>query len=142
MPNLQVATISIDGFINSFGMDIGSNIKIPKLPTMGFKDHMNGYLTQYLDNIVPAQYFAIYYRNILYFMSTSPSAEVTRSKFSEGNWSFYQIPNSNIPTIHMDNAIAVPVNKFLWIVGGLKTGIKAGGFQDGMYKIPFILFLS
>ena len=47
--------------------------------------------------------------------------KVTRSDFSLGHWSFFQIPRSNIPNVHMDRAVAVPINKFLWIIGGIRS---------------------
>ena len=73
MPDLQVATLSADGFTNSFGIDLGSNVTIPKLPTMSFKE----FAYEWSKN---AQYFAIYYGNILYFISTSPFAQGLYSK--------------------------------------------------------------
>ena len=127
MPNLQVLTLGLDGNINSFGMDIDSNIDIPKLPSMDFKHHAHHHVSH------RAQYFAINYRNILYFISTSPFAKVTRSEFLMGNWSFYQIPNTKIPTFHMANAIGVPINKFLWVVGGIKPYYNLDGFSEGIY---------
>ena len=133
MPNMHLAIFSTEGFINSIGMDLDSNITTPKLPKMGFKDHAFIYSGN-------AQYFAINYKNILYFISTSPFAKVTRSQFSLGHWSLFQIPNSNIPTMHMDQAVAIPFNKFLWIMGGSKPMKNMDGFES-MYHISFKYYI-
>ena len=92
-PKLHIALISDFGFIEDFTIDGKKNVTFPKLPMK-----RDLFVQQNVVNPKASyDYFGVYHRNSLYYLSNNIDANVIRHEVDKGSKSHFKIPGSKIP---------------------------------------------
>ena len=100
-PKLHLALISAFGFIEDFTIDGKKNVTFPKLP---MKNDL--FSQQNVANPAGVQdYFGIYHKKFLYYLSNNVDASVIRHEIDKGSKSHIEVPGSKIPNSHYSGII-------------------------------------
>ena len=101
-PKLHLALISDFGLIEDFTIDGKKNAAFPKLPII--RDLFEQ------QNVVNSKasydYFGVYQRNFLYYLSNNMDAYVIRHEIDKGSKIHIEIPGSKIPNSHYSGIIS------------------------------------